>query len=122
MVDSSVWMDHLRRADAELSALLAARVVLVHPFVMGEIACASLPNRRQVLNELRALPRAPLVPHDDVMDFLDRIAFGGRGIGWVDVHLLASCLLAGRAPLFTRDKRLRTAAEELGLSMNRSPH
>lgn len=122
LVDSSVWMDHLRRTDAELSALLAARVVLVHPFVMGEIACGSLPNRHQVLSELRALPRAPVAPHDEVLGFLDRFALGGRGIGWVDVHLLASTLLAGRALLLTRDKRLRAVAAELGLSMRRNRH
>lgn len=115
LVDSSVWMDHLRRPDAELSALLGARVVLVHPFVMGEIACGSLPNRRQVLHELRALPRAPVAPHDEVLDFVERLALGGRGVGLVDVHLLASALIASRAPLFTRDKRLAGVATELGI-------
>lgn len=120
LVDSSVWIDHLRRRDAELVALLDAGVVLCHPFVIGELACGHLPNRAGFFSELANLPSAPVAAHDEALGFLDRHALNGRGIGWVDVHLLASAYLAGRAPLLTRDKRLRAIAGELGLSLRTS--
>lgn len=115
LVDSSVWIDHLRRRDAELVALLDAGVVICHPFVIGELACRHLPGRETFLGELGNLPTAPMATHDETMDFVDRHALAGRGIGWVDSHLLTSAYLAGRTPLLTRDKRLRTIAGELGL-------
>ena len=115
LVDSSVWIDHLRRRDAELVALLNAGVVMCHPFVIGELACGNLPNRESLLAELANLPGAPVAAHDEAMAFVDRHALTGRGIGWVDAHLLASAYLAGHAPLLTRDKRLRAVAGDLGL-------
>lgn len=117
LVDSSVWIDHLRHPDRELSPLLAAGVVLCHPFVIGELACGSLPNPHQLVSWLADLPQAPVAAHTETLNFLFRNRLGGRGIGWIDMHLLASALLAGRVPLLTRDKRLRAAADELGLSM-----
>lgn len=116
LVDSSVWIDHLRRRDAEIVALLDAGVVMCHPFVIGELACGSLRNRKSFLGELANLPGAPVASHYEAMDFVERHALTGRGIGWVDAHLLTSAYLAGRAPLLTRDKRLRAIAGELGLS------
>jgi predicted nucleic acid-binding protein len=122
LVDSSVWIDHLRRKDAELVVLLEAGVVLCHPFVIGELACGNLSNRASFLAELANLPVAPMASHDDALSFLNRHALTGGGIGWVDVHLLASAFLAGRAPLLTRDKRLRAIAGELGLSVRQGRH
>lgn len=122
LADTSVWIDHLRRADRQLSAALAANVVLVHPFVIGELACGALPNRATLLAELAALPQAPVVAHAEVLGFVERYALGGRGIGWIDVHLLASALLAGRAQLWTRDRRLHGVAEELGIAMRKVKH
>lgn len=122
LVDSSVWIDHLRRRDAELVALLEAGVVMCHPFVTGELACGNLPNRSAFLTELANLPAAPVASHDEALGLLDRHALTGRGIGWMDAHLLASALLAGRAPLLTRDKRLRAIAGELGLSVRQGRH
>ncbi|MBS0558149.1 MAG: type II toxin-antitoxin system VapC family toxin [Proteobacteria bacterium] len=122
LVDSSVWVDHLRRRDAELVALLDAGVVMCHPFVIGELACGSLSNRAAFLAELANLPAAPVASHDEALGFVDRHALTGCGIGWVDAHLLASAYLAGRVPLLTRDKRLRAIAGELGIAAQRERH
>ncbi|MBS0569922.1 MAG: type II toxin-antitoxin system VapC family toxin [Proteobacteria bacterium] len=117
LVDSSVWIDHLRHGDRELAALLEARSVMSHPFVIGELACGWLSNRGKVLAELAGLPVAPLATNDETLGFLERHRLPGRGIGWVDAHLLASAQLIGGEALFTRDKRLRTVAMEMGLAM-----
>lgn len=117
LVDTSVWIDHLRRSDARLAAFLAAGVVMTHPFVIGELACGWLPQRKALLADLAELPTAPVASHEEALDLLDRHQLVGRGIGWVDVHLVAAAMLAGRAPLWTRDRRLRKIAGELGLSL-----
>jgi predicted nucleic acid-binding protein len=114
LVDSSVWIDHFRRPSAQLAALLASRVVWIHPFVVGELACGHLPRREAVFTAMSALPHAPVVPHDEVLAFVERHRLMARGIGWVDMHLLASTLVAGRVALWSRDKRLAAAAAELG--------
>ncbi|HLQ86107.1 MAG TPA: type II toxin-antitoxin system VapC family toxin, partial [Salinisphaeraceae bacterium] len=110
LVDTSAWIDHLRRRDDLLSAWLAAGVVLCHPFIIGELACGSLPEPDRILGRLADLPQAPVAPHADTLAFVIRQQLGGRGIGWIDMHLLASARLAGRATLYTHDKRLRAAA------------
>ncbi|HEY8229976.1 MAG TPA: type II toxin-antitoxin system VapC family toxin [Rhodanobacteraceae bacterium] len=122
LADTSVWIDHLRRPDRQLSAALAANVVLVHPFVIGELACGALPNHATLLAELAALPQAPAVAHAEVLGLVERFALGGRGIGWIDVHLLASALLAGHAQLWTRDRRLHAVAGEMGVAMREVKH
>lgn len=116
LVDSSVWIDHFRHPSAGLTALLASRVVWTHPFVVGELACGHLPRREAVIAALSTLPHAPVVPHGEVMAFVERHRLMARGIGWVDMHLLASTLVAGRVALWSRDKRLAAAAAELGCS------
>ena len=113
LVDTSVWVDHLRRGDARLAALLESASVLVHPFILGEIACGSLANRKMVLELLQDLPMAAAADADEVLGFIERHKLHGKGIGYVDVHLLASVALTG-AKLWTRDKRLRAAAQALG--------
>lgn len=115
LVDSSIWIDHLRRADAELERLLALGLVLCHPFVVGELACGHLRQREHFLVHLQALPMARAVTHDEALAFVERHALTGRGIGWADVHLLGSVLLAGQAALWTRDKRLAAAAAQLSV-------
>ena len=90
--------------------------VLVHPFVIGELACGNLKNRREVLDLLARLPAAPVATHAEALDFLERRSLMGRGIGLVDVHLLASAALASPARLWTRDRRLATVAAELDLA------
>lgn len=114
VVDTSVWVDHLRRGDAALAALLDAGRALMHPFVIGEIACGSLADRQPLLVLLQSLPMATTADADEVLAFIDKRGMHGKGIGYVDVHLLASTLLTHGAALWTRDKRLRAAAERLG--------
>jgi predicted nucleic acid-binding protein len=116
LVDTSVWVDHLRRSDADLAQALASGLVLCHPFVIGELACGNLRYRAMVLDALANLAVAPVATHDEAMLFAQRHALAGRGIGWVDVHLLASTALAGDARLWTRDKRLAAVAMELGVA------
>lgn len=116
LVDSSIWIDHFRRVDAELAGLLTAREVVCHPFVMGELACGHLPKRVAVFEALASLPLLRLVPHDEVLAFVERHALMARGIGWIDMHLLASAVVSGRTSLWSRDKRLAAAAAERGVA------
>ena len=113
LVDTSVWVDHLRRTDAALADLLERGTVLMHPFVVGEIACGGLAHRPAVLDLLQQLPMAEVADTNEVLGFIERRGLHGRGIGLVDVHLLASTALTTGARLWTRDKRLRAAAEAL---------
>lgn len=115
VVDTSVWVDHFRSEDAALVSALVAGRVLTHPFVIGELACGNLRNRRGVLDLLGRLPSAPEATHAEALTLLERHGLAGRGIGWVDVHLLASTALAGAAWLWSRDRRLAAVAGELGV-------
>lgn len=117
LVDTSVWIDHFRRSSSVLAELLDQERVLVHPFVIGEIACGNLVNREEILALLGALARAAKAEDDEVLFFIDRHNLMGRGIGLIDVHLLASCLMA-HASIWTADKRLRAAAEELNIAFD----
>lgn len=115
LVDSSVWIDHLRRESAGVSLLLSSRRVLAHPFVIGEIAAGNLRNRRQILDTLRNLPAAVVASDEEALEFIDRYLLAGRGLGYVDVHLLAAARLS-HASIWTADKRLQASAELLSLS------
>ena len=115
LVDTSVWIDHLRKGDRGLAALLTASGVLMHPFVIGELACGNLRKRDEVLALLKDLPRVAVASDDEVLFFIERNALMGRGLGYVDVHLLAAVALQGSARLWTRDKRFRAAAHSLAL-------
>lgn len=117
LVDSSVWVDHLRRADARLGAILESGLAMVHPFVIGEIACGHLRLRNVLLEALSKLPAAPVASHAEALAFLEHHAPAGRGVGWLDVHLLASTALAGDARLWTRDRRLAAVAARLKLAL-----
>lgn len=114
LVDTSVWVDYLRRADARLADLLERGQVLMHPFVIGEIACGSLRNREATLELLKQLPAAAVAEPDEALGFIELRGLHGKGIGYVDLHLLASTTLNAGAMLWTHDKRLREAAEALG--------
>lgn len=114
LVDTSVWVDHLRKGDKGLAALLTASSVLIHPFVIGELACGNLRKRNEVLALLKNLPRVTVTTDDEVLFFIERHALMGRGLGYVDMHLLAAVTLHGTARLWTRDKRLRASADALG--------
>lgn len=115
LVDTSVWVDHFRRGNSALSEMLENARVWTHPFVIGELACGQLSRREEVLELLASLPRAPLVGHLDVLDFVEDQRLMGRGIGWIDAHLLASALHADLR-LWTQDRRLSAVARDLGIS------
>lgn len=113
LVDTSVWVDHLRRGRADLSALLDEGAVLAHPFVVGELACGSIRGKGEVLGLFAALPQAVTAGHEEAMVLIERLGLHGRGVGWIDVHLLASALLTG-CPLWTLDRVLNKAAVDAG--------
>jgi predicted nucleic acid-binding protein len=116
LVDTSVWVDHLRAGAPALAVVLEQGSVLMHPFVLGELACGNLKNRGEVLRLLGDLPAAPLATDPEALDYIERRALMGRGISYADVHLLASAALAGGARLWTRDKRLAAVAADLKLA------
>jgi hypothetical protein len=118
LVDTSVWVDHLRRRNAALVALLEHAEVLTHPFVIGEIALGAPKDRAQVITLLEELPGIPAAPHADVLALVERRGLGGAGIGWVDAHLLASAVV-DRVPLWTLDRRLALTAVRLGVGWDR---
>ncbi|WP_269504726.1 type II toxin-antitoxin system VapC family toxin [Burkholderia sp. IMCC1007] len=115
LVDTSVWIDHLRAGDATLTTLLEAERVLIHPFIIGELALGSMRNRHTVLDALRDLPTAAPANDDEVQRMIDVVPLHGLGIGYVDAHLLASVRLTAGSKLWTRDRRLLAAAERLQL-------
>lgn len=114
LADTSVWIDHLRSGDEKLASLLHDELVLIHPFVVGELACGNLRDRESVLGLLQALPRATVATDTEVLFFIERHALMGRGIGYIDAHLLASASLSRTARLWTRDARLGKVAAEMG--------
>ena len=116
VVDTSVWVDHFRKGAPGLVSALEESDVLMHPFVLGEIACGNLANRSEVLPLLGDLPLAPIAADAEALAFIENHALMGRGIGYVDVHLLASVVLAGDAKIWTRDRRLAFVANDMGLS------
>jgi predicted nucleic acid-binding protein len=116
LVDTSVWVDHLRGASPLLLELLERNRVIVHPFVIGEIALGSLRQREAVIALLDAMPRAPVATHGEVMGFIGWHGLYGQGVGYVDAHLLASVMLSEGGKLLTADKRLRAAAAHLGIT------
>jgi len=123
LVDTSVWVDHLRRGDAQLVNLLERANVAMHPFVVGEIACGSLRDRSSILELLQDLPAAVVAESEEVLGFIERHVLHGNGIGYVDVHLLASVALTEGAKLWTRDKSLRRVAQALGCAFrDAAPH
>lgn len=115
LVDTSVWVDHLRKGDARLKALLGAGQVLVHSFVIGELALGNLSQREAILRSLQDLPQAVSAGDGEVLGFIEQNALFGLGIGYVDAQLLASARLSA-ARLWTHDKRLHEAASRLGLA------
>ncbi|MCI0433204.1 MAG: PIN domain-containing protein [Gemmatimonadetes bacterium] len=120
LADTSVWVAHLRGTERALARSLEAGCILMHPFVLGELACGNVGNRREVLALLAQLPAAPVATHDEAMLYIERHRLMGRGIGWVDVHLLAATALAGTARLWTANGRLKAVAEDLSLSLENS--
>ncbi|WP_047864047.1 type II toxin-antitoxin system VapC family toxin [Rubrobacter aplysinae] len=118
LVDTSVWIDHLRSGEQKLYEALETEQVMMHPFVIGELACGNLKDRREVLRLLEDLPAAPTATDPEALEFIERRALMGRGIGYLDVHLLAATVLHSGARLWTRDRRLAAAAAELELAFD----
>jgi predicted nucleic acid-binding protein len=114
LVDTSVWIGHFRLGDAALVQMLEAGLVLTHPFVLGELASGNLRNRADTLRLLRALPRATAATDDEVNVIIDGRKLWGKGIGWIDAHLLAAALLSG-CNLWTLDGRLDAVASAVGV-------
>lgn len=116
LVDSSVWADHFNRSDAILMQLLRVREVIMHPFVMGELAVGRLPDRAASLAILRKLPRSAVARHEEVLQLIEDRQLFGCGIGFVDAHLLSAVLVIPNTVLWTRDKALRAVARQLSLA------
>jgi predicted nucleic acid-binding protein len=117
LVDTSIWVDHLRHGSAPLIEALEREEVLTHAFVIGELACGNLKNRREIFDLLRALPSAVMATDEETLNFIEERRLMGKGIGYIDAHLLASVTLTNDARLWTADKRLAAVAADLRLAL-----
>lgn len=116
LVDTSVWIDNLHAPNRELQERVEAQEVLCHAMVVGELACGNLPERDRFLEQLTGLPSLNAPSDDDLLALIERHAWMGRGIGYVDANLLGAVLADGNATLWTTDRKLRRLAEELGIA------
>ena len=116
LADTSIWAGHLRAADPVMEQLLDDQQILMHPFVIGELAMGNLPNRPSFLRGLHRMKSAPKALDNEVLKMIEQGQHFGTGVGWIDAHLLASVLLMDHARLWTRDRRLNTAAARHGRS------
>jgi predicted nucleic acid-binding protein len=115
LADTSVWIEHFRRGQPRLQAALTDGEVLMHPFIIGELACGNLGNRPEALYLLGKLPSTRVATHQETLALIDRRKLMGRGIGYIDAHLLAATALTPNTRLWTIDKRLASVAESLRL-------
>ena len=116
LVDTSIWIDHLRSGQTRLAQALEQNEVSIHPFIIGELACGNLKDRGTVLGLLAGLPGLPKLEEREALFFIEQRKLMGRGIGYIDVHLLASTTLAANTTLWTRDIKLLAAATALGVA------
>ncbi len=116
LVDTSVWIDHLRSGNNRLRQLLSDNLVYIHPMIIGELACGNLGNRQQLLELWQNMPSITECGHDEVLIFLESHQLMGKGIGLIDLHLLASCSLMDKTYLWTKDKRLALIAQKLDIN------
>lgn len=114
LADTSVWIDHFRRGNKDFSMLLEESSVLVHPFIVGELACGNLKNRARVLADIASLPHALSARDEEALALIERRHLWGKGIGWVDIHLLASALLSN-CGFWTLDNTLQRTAINAGV-------
>jgi predicted nucleic acid-binding protein len=121
LVDTSVWIDHLRQGEPALVQALMQTQVAIHPFVVGELACGNLRNRQNLLELLQALPTVKTAMDHEVMQFIESQQLMGRGIGYIDAHLCASARLSG-VKLWTRDKRLLSVTQMLACHWPEAVH
>jgi len=118
LVDTSVWVSHLRYGDARLVKLLNDGDVVCHPFIIGELACGNLRNRSEILSLLQSLPVTVQAEHGEILRFIENSKLMGRGLGYIDIHLLASALLTG-VVLWTLDRRLDRVSSALGIGFRK---
>lgn len=117
LVDTSVWVLHLREGNIGLERLLNDGDVICHPFIVGELACGNLKNRSEIFSLLHTLPVATQAEHEDVMQLIENYRLMGKGLGYIDMHLLASALLT-EVPIWTLDRKLNEISTELGIGLN----
>jgi predicted nucleic acid-binding protein len=117
LVDSSIWIDHFRTGDMHLYALLKAEKIIIHTFVVGELSLGHMPRYDDIMTMLTDLPTIPIADDAEVRHMIRSNKLFGKGIGYVDAHLLASLLLSPRHTLWTRDKRLHGMASAFGVAM-----
>lgn len=122
VADTSVWVEHLRNGDPDLANHLEQGMILIHPYVIGELALGHLRQRRVVLQALSKLPQAIVATDEETLHFIDSHALFGSGIGYIDAHLLAAVRLSPTSRLWTNDKRLHTVAADMGLVFPERPH
>jgi predicted nucleic acid-binding protein len=115
LADTSIWVDHFRRSDTRLAGLLGRGIVVMHPFVIGELVLGHV-QIAEMIDDLRDLPRAVVADTDEILEFIAQRKLSGSGVGYVDVHLLAAAALAPETYVWTRDKRLRATAQSLSLA------
>lgn len=121
LVDTSIWVEHLRSGLPPLAERLEAARVLMHPFVLGELACGNLKDRAQVLDLLSGLPKSEVATDAEVLAFIEHRRLMGRGIGYIDAHLLVATCLSDSARLWTLDRRLAAVAESLAIHFAPGP-
>ncbi len=121
LVDTSIWIDHLRTADSPLSSLLLSNSVFTHPWIIGELACGNLANRAEILGLLQSLPKLPAATEGEVLHLIEHRQLMGKGIGYIDAHLIAAAAIHA-AHIWTRDKRLKVISDQLGLTYIPSNH
>jgi hypothetical protein len=117
LVDTCIWVDHLRHGNGGLASLLEEGVVVCHPFIIGELACGELPERAKTLSYIEELPLTEVASHDEVMNMIDAHRLMSSGLGFVDAHLLASARLSGDS-VWTKDLALKKAAAKLGVLLS----
>jgi len=116
LVDTSVWVDHLVKGDDQLRDLLANEDVIIHPFIVGELACGNIKNRSEILPLLNSLPCSTIADNIEVMKFIEDNALYGQGLGFIDIHLICACFLS-HSVIWTRDKSLSKVARKFGINI-----
>jgi predicted nucleic acid-binding protein len=117
LVDTSVWVSHLRHGNPKLQEMLQEGKVVSHPFIIGELTCGNISNRVEIISLMQSLPMLDIVEHEELLLFIEHNKMMGTGLGFVDVHLMAAAILAG-IPLWTQDKSLKQACSRLSIDFS----
>ncbi len=117
LVDTSVWVSHLRHGNPKLQEMLQEGKVVSHTFIIGELACGNIRNRTEIISLMQSLPMLDSIEHEELLLFIEHNKMMGTGLGFVDVHLMAAAMLAG-IPLWTQDKKLKQACSTLGIDFS----